>query len=203
MKVLFQNALPAFNWEMFNSTNVSAITTILFYPLSNPVIEPVLTFDSNHPVAGSFSALLCPLWTLIYFFFLKWLLWLHLMPPNSSTGKSGCTHISPLSMLGWSVLAYLRVPWTEVALSPCQHPLIIFKCQERDSTSCHHTSSVEAWGDKEPMQHWAEGGEQFHCLSQGCWGANLPMQFCGFPLVPFGWDTGHQQGAGKASTYSS
>lgn len=53
------------------------------------------------------------------------------------------------------------------------------------------------------MQHWAEGGEQFHCLSQVCWGANLPMQFCGFPLVPFGWDTGHQQGAEKASTYSS
>lgn len=105
-------------------------------------------------------------------------------------------------MLGWSTLAYLRVPWAEVAPSPCQHPLTLFKCQERDSASCQHTSSVEAWGDKEPMQHWAEGGEQFQCLSQGCWEASLPVQFWGFPLILSGCDTEHQQGAGKTGQHS-
>lgn len=100
-------------------------------------------------------------------------------------------------MLGWRPLAYLRVPWTEVAPFPCQHPLTLFKCQQINGTWCQHSSSVEAWGYKEPVHHWAEGGEQLQCLSQGFWGDSLPMQSSGFPLVLPGCDIAHQQREGK------
>lgn len=105
-------------------------------------------------------------------------------------GRSVFTHISPLFLLGWSALAYLRNPWAEVAPFPCQHPLTLVKCQERNST---YANTPGAWGDKEPMHHWAEGGEQFQCVSQGFWGDNLPMQSCDFPLDLFGCDTEHQK----------
>lgn len=99
--------------------------------------------------------------------------------------------------MDWSTLAYLSIPWAEVAPFPWRHPLTVFQYQQRNGTWCQQTSSVEAWGDKEPTHHWAAGGGQLQCLSQGFWGDDLPMQSCDFPLVLFGCDIGHQQGAGK------